>query len=81
MNQRQSKRGYYSITFESIAHDPKDYKWGEITEKHVRALEREIITAPEFWMWSHKRWKRNVPENLKDLKMQQRKKFNEKFNY
>ncbi|MBU2019943.1 MAG: lysophospholipid acyltransferase family protein [Bacteroidetes bacterium] len=81
MHQKKTKRGYYSIQFESIAYEPKDYKWGEITEKHVRCLEREIIEAPEFWMWSHKRWKRKVPENLESLKEQQRKKFNEKFNY
>ena len=29
----------------------------EITERYVRCLERTIEAKPEYWMWSHKRWK------------------------
>jgi KDO2-lipid IV(A) lauroyltransferase len=28
-----------------------------ITEKHVRMLEDFIKEAPEYWLWSHRRWK------------------------
>lgn len=30
----------------------------DITEKYTRILEKEIISNPQFWLWSHKRWKR-----------------------
>ena len=29
----------------------------EITEKHVRILESMIREQPEYWIWSHRRWK------------------------
>lgn len=29
----------------------------EITERYVRCLERTIVAKPEYWMWSHRRWK------------------------
>ncbi|WP_305047367.1 LpxL/LpxP family acyltransferase [Geofilum rubicundum] len=28
-----------------------------ITEWQVRLLEQQIIEQPEYWLWSHKRWK------------------------
>ena len=62
-----------------ITSSPKSLAWGEITEQHTHILEREIQKAPEFWLWSHKRWKRELPEDFEALKNQQRKKFNEKF--
>ena len=79
MHQYKVKRGYYEVNFELIANDPKDYNWGEITEKHVKCLEKDIQLTPELWMWSHKRWKRELPENLDELKQIQKRKFNEKF--
>ncbi len=51
------KRGYYEIEFIPITTTPKETKEFEITEKHVRLMEKMIQEAPEYWMWSHKRWK------------------------
>ncbi|MEM8909754.1 MAG: lipid A biosynthesis acyltransferase, partial [Bacteroidota bacterium] len=34
-----------------------------ITEKHVRLLEAEIRRAPQFWLWSHRRWKHQSVHN------------------
>lgn len=80
-HQRKIRRGYYQLELELITESPKKCQWGEITQKHVHLLEKEIVTNPEFWLWSHKRWKRNVPENLEILKKQQNESFNKKFNY
>ncbi len=52
------KRGYYSLDISLLTDDPKSTADGEITEKHTKALERQIIKQPEFWLWTHKRWKR-----------------------
>lgn len=76
---RKIKRGYYEIEFELITKDPQQNAWGEITEKHTSLLEKEILKHPEYWIWSHKRWKRDVPEDLESLKEQQRTSFNKKF--
>ena len=74
------KRGKYEMELKLITDTPSEKSWGEITEAHTRLLEQEIIAQPEFWLWSHKRWKREIPENLEMVKNEQRKQFNEKFN-
>lgn len=78
---KKVKRGYYSARLELITDDPRKMKWGEITEAHAKRLEKSILECPESWLWSHKRWKREIPTNLKELKSQQREKFNTRFNY
>ena len=55
---RRMKRGFYSVEFETITTDPKNEPEGAITEKHVRVMENQILAKPEFWLWSHKRWKK-----------------------
>ena len=75
----QLKRGCYEMELKLITDDAKSLSWGEITEKHVRLLEQEIIVKPAHWLWSHKRWKREVPEDLDQLKIQQIEKFTSKY--
>ena len=55
------KRGYYRIMAEVLFYDPRSTREGEISEAHTRKLEKEIIAAPEFWLWSHRRWKHKRP--------------------
>lgn len=73
---KKIKRGKYACKLELITDNPHSLAWGEITEKHVRLLEEGIQQSPEGWLWSHKRWKRNVPQDLETLKSTQREKFN-----
>ena len=51
------KRGYYQLEFEDVIAEPSKTEYGEITEKVTRLLEKDIIAQPEYWLWSHKRWK------------------------
>lgn len=51
------KRGHYKIVFEEITQTPKEYKEFEITEIYTRLMEKTILRAPEYWLWTHKRWK------------------------
>jgi len=51
------KRGYYEMSAEMLCENPKDTTKGEISELHTKRLEKDIIEHPEFWLWSHKRWK------------------------
>lgn len=53
----KTKRGYCQVEFQLITEHPKEKAEGEITEQFVRRMEQTIINAPEFWLWSHKRWK------------------------
>jgi KDO2-lipid IV(A) lauroyltransferase len=54
------KRGYYAATIVPIADNPKEYDNFEITEKYLREVEKQIYEAPEYYLWTHKRWKHRV---------------------
>src|SRR5690606_28856791 len=51
------KRGFYEAEISILAENPKDYKDYDITEKFTRTLEAQIYEKPEFYLWTHKRWK------------------------
>jgi KDO2-lipid IV(A) lauroyltransferase len=55
---RKVRRGYYELFFKTIVENPSSCAYGEITELHTRYLEKIIIEKPEYWLWTHKRWKR-----------------------
>jgi KDO2-lipid IV(A) lauroyltransferase len=73
------KRGYYSIELKQITDQPRTLNWGDITEQHTKLLEAEINAHPEHWLWSHKRWKRDIPADLDQLKKEQHEKFSQRF--
>lgn len=54
---RRVKRGYYSCTFVPLFDNPKLTAEHEITNAHVQYLENVIREEPEYWLWSHRRWK------------------------
>jgi len=54
------KRGYYEIHLEIITENPQESENGEIIEKYVQLLEKTIRNTPQFWLWSHKRWKNRI---------------------
>jgi len=64
---KRLKRGYYETTFETLAEYPKDVKDYEITEQFLKCVERQIHEAPEYYLWTHKRWKHKDkgPEDYK----------------
>lgn len=79
LHMNKVKRGHYQVTFEPICEDPSEMEYGKITDAHVASLEKDIIKQPQYWIWSHKRWKRDVPENLEELRQQQYEKFKTRF--
>ncbi len=54
-------RGKYELTFKVISEKPSTTLPYQITEMHIRELENAIIKNPEFWLWSHNRWKHSKP--------------------
>ncbi len=51
------KRGYYEATLVPLAENPKEYPDFEITRKFLSEIEAQIYNAPQYYLWSHKRWK------------------------
>jgi len=63
------KRGRYEVEIELICKDPNDLAPFEITNRHVQILENLIREQPEYWLWSHRRWKHDL-EQFNDRKDQ-----------
>jgi KDO2-lipid IV(A) lauroyltransferase len=58
------KRGHYSFEFSNAIEEPLQTDYGEITKAINRLMEKDIVAQPEYWLWSHKRWKHKRPANL-----------------
>jgi Kdo2-lipid IVA lauroyltransferase/acyltransferase len=58
---QKTKRGYYNLDIELLHDHTAGLSEIEITETHVRRLEEIIREKPEFWIWSHRRWKHKKP--------------------
>lgn len=59
---RKVKRGYYEVEFIDVCANPADLEPGVLTEMHTRLLESFIQEEPQYWLWSHKRWKHKREE-------------------
>lgn len=58
------KRGEYTLTFMEITQDPALMPEGEIMKQHAQMLEKNILEYPKYWLWSHRRWKHEMPEGI-----------------
>ena len=65
VNIQKIRRGYYSFSAELLFEHTKGIQEHLITETHVRRLEEIIREKPEYWVWSHRRWKhkRETPDD------------------
>lgn len=57
MKIKKVKRGFYEAELELLTNDAKSVPDFEITEIFLRKVEQQILGAPEFYLWTHKRWK------------------------
>lgn len=73
------KNGYYEIELRLISSQPTKEDYGYITQSYITNLENDINAHPEYWLWSHKRWKMEVPNNLDNLKEEHKTRFEQKF--
>jgi len=51
------RRGCYEFDFIPLFENCGSMTELEITRAHVSELEKHIRSKPEYWLWSHKRWK------------------------
>ena len=57
MDIRKIKRGFYEITLDVLFENTKGLPKYLITDTHVKRLEKTIMEKPEYWIWTHRRWK------------------------
>lgn len=56
----KTRRGHYVLNFQKIEVDPDDKDEFPYTRQFYRLLEESIRKQPEYWLWSHNRWKANL---------------------
>jgi KDO2-lipid IV(A) lauroyltransferase len=52
------KRGYYKVEFVPLGEPPYKKDTTEILDSYIAETEKQIKEIPDYWLWSHKRWKR-----------------------
>ncbi len=57
------KRGYYQAEFIPITISGKSTDTNEITNAFLRLTEQQIKEKPEFYLWTHRRWKHRDKAN------------------
>jgi len=57
----KTKRGHYVGRLEPMFDQPNNEEKYVITEAINRRIEQQIMEKPEFWLWTHRRWKRKRP--------------------
>ncbi len=59
------KRGYYDINIVPMTEESDKYADFEITEMYIRMFEKTIMRNPQYWLWTHNRWKRTYEDFIR----------------
>lgn len=70
---KRTRRGYYLCEFKPLTHRPKEVPDYELTNRFTHLLEEMIKERPDFWLWSHKRWKRTKEEWIRRQQEEEKK--------
>lgn len=62
MDIQRVRRGYYEADIKLIVRKPQETRDYEITDAYFKMLETSIQRAPQYWLWTHNRWKRSHEE-------------------
>ena len=60
---KKVKRGHYHASFEVLADDVQALPKFELTKRYLQKVEEQIYEAPEYYLWTHKRWKHRGKKN------------------
>jgi KDO2-lipid IV(A) lauroyltransferase len=62
MKVKKVKRGYYEIEFELVSDQPKNIPDYQLTDIFLEKLEKQIREKPEYYFWTHNRFKHEGKE-------------------
>lgn len=60
----KTSRGRYEVRFSVLCDKPAEVPQYTITSRYIQQLEKTIIADPQYWLWSHRRWKRVRPQDV-----------------
>lgn len=61
---RKIARGKYEHEFSLLVDEPAKLEPNEILRRYVQKMEEVIKSEPEYYLWSHKRWKHTRPAHI-----------------
>lgn len=61
---KKISRGHYVARFIPLVENPSEVDPNEILLAYVRKMEEIIRQEPEYYLWSHRRWKHSRPEEI-----------------
>lgn len=59
---RKVGRSRYHTVFSELLTEPANYPEHAITEMYAHKVESVLKEKPDYWLWSHKRWKHSRPK-------------------
>ena len=62
VDMERPRRGHYVVTFKLLTRTPRELEEFAITRQFFVLLEQTIRRAPQYYLWSHNRWKRTHDE-------------------
>jgi len=60
----KTARGKYKTSFELLFENPKEKTEAEIMKAYADRMEKLIKNQPEYYLWSHRRWKHKRPKDI-----------------
>ena len=54
---KRIKRGYYESTIKLLTDKPHEFEDYQLTDMFLKEVEKQIREAPEFYLWTHIRFK------------------------
>lgn len=61
---RKLRRGYYRAEFSLLVENPQLVEGKDILLAYIRKMEEMIREEPQYYLWSHRRWKHKRPEGV-----------------
>lgn len=61
---KRIKRGHYECSLSLLHIEPSSTNDNDILKSYVKKMEETIRKQPEYYLWSHKRWKHKRPQNI-----------------
>ncbi|MCB0460586.1 MAG: lipid A biosynthesis acyltransferase [Flavobacteriaceae bacterium] len=63
---KKIKRGYYESTLELLTDNPNNFDNYELTDNFLKKAEQQIIETPQYYLWTHKRFKHKDKKPVKN---------------
>jgi KDO2-lipid IV(A) lauroyltransferase len=61
---KKTGRGRYEFYFTTLIEKPAEAEPNEILLSYIRKMEEIIKKEPEYYLWSHRRWKHKRPDGI-----------------